>query len=97
MFPIIEGLTVVFIIVLIAFMVHLSVRMDYRRKGLHYRGFQQDTLQSLWDGAGEHFLPILYLDAEKDPYLERVRKKRNWAVIIFWGLWIGIIIGFLIK
>jgi len=97
MFPIIEGLTIVFIIVLIGFMGHLSVRMDYRRKGLHYHGFQQDTLQTLWDGSVEHFLPILFLGAEQDAYLERVRKKRNWAVIIFWGLWIGIIIGFMIK
>jgi hypothetical protein len=97
MFPIIEGLIILFIILLIGFMGHLSVRMDRRRRGVPYRGFKKDALQSLWDGAGEHFLPIMYLPKESDAFLERVRKKRNWTVIAFWVVWIVIVIGFMKK
>jgi hypothetical protein len=87
----------IFILLLIlcsmAFMGHLSARMDRRRKGEKYGGFWADAVGGILQNSGERFLPIPYLNPEEDATLERWRKKRNLTVGLFWAAWV-LIIGF---
>lgn len=87
---------IVFIVALMVFMGHLSVRIEKRRRGEKYRNFLHDTLGSLWSTGGENFLPVPYLKEEVDPYQERLRKKRNLVVSLFWLIWVVIVVFFII-
>lgn len=95
MLIIVRILILLFIIALMAFMGHLSVRMDKRKQKEKYRNFFQDTLGSIWTTGGESFLPVPYLKTEEDPYCERLRKKRNQIVVLFWLIWVIIIVFFI--
>jgi len=86
-----------FIIGLMVFMGHLSVRMDKRRRKEKYYSFIQDTLGSVWVSGGENFLPVPYLKVETDAYCERLRKKRNFVVALFWVIWILIVVFFIVQ
>lgn len=90
-------LIILFILGLMVFMGHLSVRIDIRRKGGKYRHFLQDTLGSVWKSGGENFLPVPYWQPEPDTYCERLRKKRNQIVYLFWLIWIMIVIVFIVS
>lgn len=89
-------LIILFILGLMIFMGHLSVRMEKRRSGAKYRDFWQDTLGSVWRTGGENFLPVPSWKEESDPYCERLRKKRNQVVYLFWLIWVGIVVVFIV-
>lgn len=76
---------------------HLSVRMEKRKRSEKYRNFVQDTLGSIWITGGENFLPVPYLKKEAEPYLERLRKKRNLVVVLFWLFWVMIILYYILA
>jgi hypothetical protein len=86
---------ILFFLALMIFMGHLSVRMEKRRSGQKYRHFMQDTMGSVWKTGGENFLPVPYWKPETDVYCERLRKKRNLVVIIFWLMWVLIVLNFI--
>ncbi|HPH18420.1 MAG TPA: hypothetical protein PLE32_06575 [Haliscomenobacter sp.] len=87
---------ILFIVALMVFMGHLSVRIEKRKRGEKYRNFFRDTLGSIWTTGGESFLPVPYLKEEADPFLERLRKKRNLIVSVFWLIWVIIVVFFII-
>jgi len=96
MLIIVRILILLFIIALMVFMGHLSVRIDKRKRREKYRNFFQDTLGSIWTTGGESFLPVPSLKVEVDPYCERLRKKRNLIVALFWLIWIFIVVFFIV-
>ncbi len=86
-----------FIVACMAFMGHLSSRIDHRRKGEKYPGFMGGALSGILKNGGEHFLPIPYFSPSEDATQERWRKKRNLTVWLFWGLWVLIICFYLLQ
>lgn len=94
---ILSSAVILLLIALLAFIGHLSVRRAWRVQQRPYRGFWVDTFPALWQGNGEHFFPILYREPNADPYLRRLQRKRNGAVLLFWGLWLVIVLRYFLR
>ena len=90
-------LIILFILGLMVFMGHLSVRMEKRRSGGKYHDFWQDTMGSVWRTGGENFLPVPSWQEGSDAYCERLRKKRNLVVYLFWLIWVVIVLVFIVS
>lgn len=90
-------LIILFILGLMVFMGHLSVRMEKRHTGSKYHGFWHDTMGSVWRTGGESFLPVPSWKEEGDVYCERLRQKRNLVVYLFWLIWVVIVLVFIVS
>jgi hypothetical protein len=97
MLIVIRILIILFILGLMVFMGHLSVRMEKRRSGGKYHDFWQDTMGSVWRTGGENFLPVPSWKDESDAYVERLRQKRNLVVYLFWLIWVVIVVVYIVS